>query len=77
MLSCKKVVENTSEYLDGNLSFSQKLKVKLHLFMCVHCRRYIRQIKQTIQMIGGSQKKQVPSETEKELMQEYQKVMDK
>ncbi|AFU99297.1 zf-HC2 domain-containing protein [Simiduia agarivorans] len=42
MLSCKEVVKRSSDYVDGNLGFWGRVSYKFHLFMCVHCRRYIR-----------------------------------
>lgn len=41
MLSCKEVVKRSSDYVDGNLSVWGKLSYRFHLFLCVHCRRYI------------------------------------
>ena len=45
MLSCKELVERSSDYLDGQLRLRERLGVRAHLAMCVHCRRFIRQLK--------------------------------
>ena len=45
MLSCKELVERSSDYLDGQLRLRERLGVRAHLDMCVHCRRFIRQLK--------------------------------
>ncbi|SNS13128.1 zf-HC2 domain-containing protein [Pseudomonas segetis] len=45
MLSCKELVANSSDYLDNRLSLSRGLEVRLHLTLCVNCRRFIRQMK--------------------------------
>jgi predicted anti-sigma-YlaC factor YlaD len=45
MLTCKQLVENSSDYLDARLSLRERLSVRLHLAMCVNCRRFIRQMK--------------------------------
>ena len=42
MLSCKDLVERSSDYLDGQLRLRERLGVRAHLAMCVHCRRFIR-----------------------------------
>lgn len=47
MLSCKELVACSSDFLDGQLNLRQRLSVRLHLAMCVHCRRFIRQMKLT------------------------------
>jgi len=43
VLNCKQVTETAEEYLDENIPFRKKMAIKLHLMMCVHCRRYIDQ----------------------------------
>ncbi|MFI8479558.1 zf-HC2 domain-containing protein [Pseudomonas sp. NPDC078700] len=45
MLSCKELVANSSDYLDKRLSLSRGLEVRLHLTICVNCRRFIKQMK--------------------------------
>lgn len=45
MLSCKELVANSSDYLVNRLSLSRGLEVRLHLTLCVNCRRFIRQMK--------------------------------
>lgn len=50
--SCKDVTEHASDYLEKNLSFRQRLGYKVHLFICVSCRRYLTQLKLTIATLG-------------------------
>ena len=38
-------MENSSDFLDARLSLRGRLSVRLHLAMCVNCRRFIRQMK--------------------------------
>ena len=45
MLTCKQLVENSSDYLDARLSLRGRLSVRMHLAMCFRCRRFIRQMK--------------------------------
>lgn len=52
MPSCKDITEHSSDYLDRNLSFMQRLGFKMHLFMCTNCERYVSQLKLTIATIG-------------------------
>ena len=47
MLTCKQLVENSSDYLDARLSLRGRLSVRLHLAMCTNCRRFLRQMKLT------------------------------
>lgn len=47
MLSCKDLVAQSSDFLDGQLSLRERLGVRAHLAMCRHCLRFIRQMKVT------------------------------
>lgn len=42
MLTCKEVVKIVSS--EDRPSWSRKLKVRIHLFICDHCRRYVKQL---------------------------------
>ncbi|MFH6567229.1 MULTISPECIES: anti-sigma factor family protein [Pseudomonas] len=45
MLSCKQQVARSSDYLDGQLSFRERLLVRHHLLFCPNCRRFIKQMR--------------------------------
>ena len=45
MLSCKEVVARADDYVDRQLSWREKLAVRLHLLLCSYCRRYVRQLR--------------------------------
>ncbi|WP_166359833.1 anti-sigma factor family protein [Pseudomonas akapageensis] len=45
MLTCKEQVERSSDYLDGQLSFRERLLVRHHLMFCPNCRRFIKQMR--------------------------------
>ncbi len=47
MLSCKQVATLASEYIDGNTDTRLNWKIRMHLMMCSHCRRFIRHLKIT------------------------------
>ncbi|KTC21421.1 anti-sigma factor [Pseudomonas marginalis ICMP 9505] len=45
MLTCKEQVARSSDYLDGQLTFRERLLVRHHLMFCRNCRRFIRQMR--------------------------------
>ncbi|MFW9082869.1 zf-HC2 domain-containing protein [Pseudomonas sp. P2757] len=45
MLTCKEQVARSSDYLDDQLSFREKLMVRHHLMFCPNCRRFMRQMR--------------------------------
>ncbi|ACV27854.1 anti-sigma factor family protein [Kangiella koreensis] len=77
MLSCKHLVEQASEYIDDEMSAGKKIQVKLHLFMCVSCRRYLKQLKLTMAMLGRKKNHQASEEMCYQLLKEYQKNLPK
>lgn len=42
MLKCKDISALSSDHIDGELPWTKRLAVYWHLFICVHCRRYLR-----------------------------------
>lgn len=43
MLSCKDVTQRAGDWTDGQLSWRERLAVRLHLLLCALCRRFLRQ----------------------------------
>ena len=49
MLSCKEFVNQSSKIVDNEeLSLSEKISFKVHVFLCHHCKRYLKQAKTTV-----------------------------
>jgi anti-sigma factor RsiW len=47
MLKCLEVVEHADAYLADELTKWQRIQFRVHLAVCRHCRRYVRQLKMT------------------------------
>ncbi len=47
MLNCKQVATLASEYIDHNTDTRLNWKIRMHLLMCSHCRRFVRHLKIT------------------------------
>lgn len=45
MLTCKELVARSSDLLDDQLGFRERLAVRRHLLLCRNCRRFIKQMK--------------------------------
>lgn len=57
MLTCRQVTEKSSAMLDGGLPVRERLAMRMHLLMCVHCRRFQRHL----QMLVAGLAKDEPS----------------
>jgi len=44
MISCRQVYEKASDFIDQPPGPWMKIKLRLHLIICKHCRRYMRQL---------------------------------
>ncbi len=51
MLSCRAVVQDADRLLAGELTWQRRLALKIHLLMCHHCRRYMRQLRVLIRAV--------------------------
>ncbi len=45
MMKCREVAERVTDYLEGGLAGGDRFRFRLHIAMCRHCRRYLRQMK--------------------------------
>lgn len=45
MLSCKQLVEGSSDYIDARMPWRDRIAVRIHLAMCQNCRRFVRQMR--------------------------------
>tara|TARA_R110000751_G_scaffold125176_1_gene226699 strand:+ start:167 stop:424 length:258 start_codon:yes stop_codon:yes gene_type:complete len=45
MLTCRDLVAQSSDLLDGELSLRQRISMRVHLAICFRCRRFIRQLR--------------------------------
>jgi predicted anti-sigma-YlaC factor YlaD len=71
LLSCRYVTEVVTEYLEGKMSFRDRIRFQMHLGMCAGCRRYLNQIRLTAAATGRLAGKPVPPDVEKELLERF------
>ncbi|MDE1904333.1 MAG: glutaredoxin 3 [Alphaproteobacteria bacterium] len=50
-MSCRDLASHADRYLDGELSLRERLEVRLHMFLCKHCSRYVEQLRLTIEAV--------------------------
>ncbi len=71
MLTCKQITQLVTDYLEGSLPFGQRMKFWMHMSMCGNCRRYLRQMKATIQLVGQGPVAPPPAEVRDALRQAF------
>ncbi|WP_166255191.1 zf-HC2 domain-containing protein [Marinobacter salicampi] len=53
MLMCRDLARIASDYIDGELSTTSHLSVKMHLLMCGHCRTFIGNLRASIELLNA------------------------
>jgi anti-sigma factor RsiW len=54
-LTCQKLVELVTDYLDGALDAAERVRFDAHLAECPHCRAYLAEMRTTIRLAGRFQ----------------------
>jgi len=54
-LACQQAVELVTDYLDGNLSRSDRRRFERHLSVCPHCTEYLAQIRAIVELAGRAE----------------------
>jgi len=70
-LSCQELSDLITEYLEGSLTFSEKIRFQIHLGFCSGCRNYLNQMKYTIRTLGKLPPESMPTEVRDELLQRF------
>ena len=71
MMTCRQVTQLVTEYLEGKLSWKDAVRFQLHVGMCRHCRRYLRDMKVTVRVLGRLPAAAIPSDTMDALMERF------
>lgn len=51
MLRCQDVAEQTSDYVDGTLTWRRRVAIWLHIMLCDACHRYVDQMRATVVLL--------------------------
>ena len=73
-LTCKEFVEMVTDYLDGTMTIGKRIRFHWHLGMCLGCRIYIRQMKQTIRAMGQLPQEPAPPSIREELVRRFRNL---
>lgn len=58
---CRETSEQATALLEGQLPFAALLRVRFHLWICRHCRRYLRQLERVVAALRRLER-EAPSE---------------
>lgn len=70
-VTCQAFTDAITDYLEGMLSWTQWVHFQAHLGICLGCRRYLRQMKQTIETLGRIPQEPIPPAIREEILQRF------
>lgn len=69
--SCQEIAQLITDYLDGSLTLTERIRFHMHLGLCVACRNYLRQMKYTIATLRQLPPEPVPQHVREELLERF------
>jgi anti-sigma factor ChrR (cupin superfamily) len=73
MLTCREMTELVTDYAEGHLSFVDRVRFHVHLGICRHCRRYVRQMKASVAALGMVPAPELSPQLEQELLRRFER----
>lgn len=67
-LTCRKLVELVTEYLEGTLSADHRARFEEHLMKCDGCGAYVDQMRKTIALAGRLQERDIEPDAREKLL---------
>lgn len=71
MLNCRQMTALVTDYLEGRMPLMDRLRFQLHVGMCRHCRRYLRQMRLSVAALAGLPPEPVPDEVMRSLLARF------
>ena len=70
-LSCKELVELVTEYFEGVLPGDERARFERHLEGCEGCRNYLKQMQQTMRLLGCLTEETLSTEAKEALLETF------
>ena len=72
-LVCRQVVELVTDYLEGTMPPGERARFESHIADCPNCRRYLAQMRTTLDVLGRIEAEAVAPEAMDELLVLYRR----
>ena len=69
--TCQDVAQLMTDYLEGSLSFAERIRFQMHLGLCFACRNYLRQMKYTVATLRQLPADPIPPHVREELLKRF------
>lgn len=71
MLTCRELTELVTNYLEGRMSFMDRLRFRAHIGMCRDCHAYLDQMRHTIRTLGKLPAESIPPDVRELLLARF------
>jgi predicted anti-sigma-YlaC factor YlaD len=70
--TCKEMSGLITDYLEGSLTLTQRVRFQMHMGLCLACRNYLSQMKYTVTTLRQLPSDPIPSQIKEELLRRFQ-----
>lgn len=70
-MDCDELVEVITEYLEGTLPQSDRVRFEKHLAVCPGCQEYMAQMRLTIKSLGSIEAQGIPGDAKGALLEAF------
>lgn len=70
-MTCQKLVELVTDYVEGVLPEPERVRLEAHLADCSYCEEYIAQMRQTIDALGELTLEVISRERQQQLLEAF------
>ncbi len=67
-LTCRELIELVTEYFEGAMAPGDRLRFEEHVAVCPPCRAHLRQMRETIRLLGELTEENIPPRARDELL---------
>jgi len=70
-LTCQELIELVTEYSEGAMAPGDRFRFEEHIAVCPPCRAHLRQMRETIRLLGQLTEENIPPRTRDELLNAF------
>ena len=70
-LTCRELVEVITDYLEGSLTPTERVRFEEHIVMCAPCTAYLEQMRETIRLTGTLREEEIPEPARERLLETF------
>jgi len=70
-LTCRELVELVTDYFEGALSPEERLRFEGHISVCPPCRKHLKQMRETIRLLGTLTEEDLSQKARGELLHAF------